>query len=398
MVHTYNIVLNQYTVWEDVRDIIVGDLDRDGKQEIIAASGWRIVVFENTANNEYELVWNSGNEIPVSMGVALNDAEQHARVTELARGEDLDEDGNLEIVAASHAWMFIYENNGNDSYNLIWKWKHDPHVVRFEPEIYDLHFTDADKDGLSEIIVVGTDEQRDQWGTLYNRFGWFLIWEVSENATSGQPLDNSYDMVFDQQLSIQGVSAFSVDVADHDHNGKSELFLGIGSGVNIWICVNDNLYAEIALLPTEFEATNVLSENTDGDTFLEIVVSQGKRLSVFEQNWTYPLSWFYYDNVWNSTDLPTSVTDIVVGDSNNNTLQEILATTAEGYVYSYEWITNSTLDEGGSTLLASEECTSLDDTSSGYMSPLSVAVLIISERKRGLKPGTHCDFYRRYVL
>ncbi|MFW9846620.1 MAG: FG-GAP-like repeat-containing protein, partial [Candidatus Thorarchaeota archaeon] len=379
LAYTYDISFNEVTLWEDVRDIVVGDQDQDGKLEIIAASGWRIVVFENVEDNLYQLVWQSGNQIPNVMGVSLWVSRDRSRVTELALGSDLDRDGLREIVAASHDWVFIFENTDNDTYSMVWQWQHLPHLARFIPEIYDLHVADADRDGFMEIIVVGTDERRDPWGEVYNAQGWFYIWENSEDA-DGNPVDNAFDEAIDQILSVQGVGAYSVDVADHDRNMKDELILGIGSGVNIWLNTGNNLYQEIALLPTEDPVSNVLSANTDGDSFYEIVVSQGRRVSVFEQNWTHPLEDHYYDNVWNSTKHPTDVTDIVIGDSNHNGLLEILVTAAEGYVYSYEWVSNGTLEEGGAIALASLSATGIpNDSSQGgrdYIENLSAVVLM----------------------
>ena len=57
----------------------VGDLDKDGKKEIIVGSGDidpQIHVFENNGDNSYALVWNSGNFFGRQMRVSIGDGDQ----------------------------------------------------------------------------------------------------------------------------------------------------------------------------------------------------------------------------------------------------------------------------------------------------------------------------------
>lgn len=337
--HNYTHILNKYTIWEDVKDLVVGDLDDDGKQEIIAVSGWRIVIFENIENNIYDMVWHSDNLIPQEMGVSLGDARDECLLTELAIDSDLDSDGHSEIAVASHEWLFIFEHVVNDTYDLVWVHEH-PYILfdAADPEIYDLLTADSDTDGYREVIVIGNDEIRNQWGELEGAYGWIRVWENAVNASNAEnPHKN--DVYYESFLEVRQSKTFSVAVADYDKSGKAELYIGEDIGVEIWLNTGNNTYALDKVLLTENAVSNVIKGNTDRDAFKEIIVSQEKQISVFEQTNVSVLTFY---NVWNSTKYSTKVTDLCIGDSNHNNISEILVTAAGGYVYSHEFLFNTT--------------------------------------------------------
>jgi len=129
-----------------VHDICVGDdLDNDGKKEIIAASG-QIHVYENTANNTYLEVWSS----PLTDALAV------------CVGQDLDRDGKKEIITGgvNNDIVSIYEFNGTDNgYSLVWN---STDITTIDGDINSITIgNDLDEDGEFEIIAGSSN------GTLY---------------------------------------------------------------------------------------------------------------------------------------------------------------------------------------------------------------------------------------
>ncbi|MGD2086189.1 MAG: VCBS repeat-containing protein [Candidatus Aminicenantes bacterium] len=193
--------------------LFVGDADSDGKSEIIAGTGWRpgyngkIYVFENTGDNTYKEVWNSGS--------TLSDCVETGAVG------DLDKDGKREIIVGSgdlDPQVHVFENTGDNSYALVWDSGDFFHRQLF------MTIGDADKDGNGEIIAGGEDR---------------LI-GVFENAG-----DNSYRLAWASPLMPYFVNY--VFIGDQDNDGQREI---------IAAC-DDRFYYGIAYV----------FENTSNDTY-----------------------------------------------------------------------------------------------------------------------------------
>jgi hypothetical protein len=69
------------TISNRVREVEVGDMDGDGHPEIIVSDqppggGGKIYVFENTGDNSYEPVWDSGTTLTMRIGrIAIGDLD-----------------------------------------------------------------------------------------------------------------------------------------------------------------------------------------------------------------------------------------------------------------------------------------------------------------------------------
>jgi hypothetical protein len=87
----------------------IGDQDKDGNREIIAGGEDKVVhVFEYTGNQEtpYPSVWNSGT--------------MNGTVDLITTG-DQDHDGNREIIApCADGKVYVFENTGNNTYSEVW--------------------------------------------------------------------------------------------------------------------------------------------------------------------------------------------------------------------------------------------------------------------------------------
>jgi len=190
---------------QDVSDVFSGgDLDGDGKKEIIASTYDKIFIFENSGNNSYEGVWNRTKDYYYCVCL----------------GNDLDGDGRKEIIAGTGGtdkMVFIYEYNGtNNGYEEVWN---SSLVTTIGDSIFSVCVADdLDGDGKKEIIA-GSGSTGDK---LY-------IFEF--NGT-----DNGYSKVWDSGSTIKGI-IYSICIGDDfDSNGKKEIITcSTGDGkVNIF--------------------------------------------------------------------------------------------------------------------------------------------------------------------
>ena len=138
------------------------DIDQDGNKEFISydATLRRIIVWETTGDNTYEVVWHMDKDDAQGQST-LNGSERSVMIT------DLDADGLLELV---QIWD-SFDPDSTDGFNALELWEHDPTSGEFLPQTptltYDpprmntqlirLEFmsvaTDVDGDGIVELIL-----------------------------------------------------------------------------------------------------------------------------------------------------------------------------------------------------------------------------------------------------
>ncbi|MBN1351497.1 VCBS repeat-containing protein [candidate division KSB1 bacterium] len=170
------------SLWGDARSVCVGsDLDQDGHYEIIAPSylnTGQIVVYEVTDNNTMEQVW-------VSPRMGSNYAYPFRRV----ETGDLDGDGKGEIIANlgrsldDGAGIYIFQWDGvqgSDNYGTeaIASYQ-DPEVVAAtDPRwvIEQFEVLDVDKDGAQELLIANNGANAEDF---------YVILSVTGNFESG---------------------------------------------------------------------------------------------------------------------------------------------------------------------------------------------------------------------
>jgi hypothetical protein len=79
-----------------------------------------------------------------------------------------------------------------------------------------------------------------------------------------------------------------------------------------------------------------VSVDTNNDGVMELVVGGGNQLSVFEYNSATDR----FKQIWVSAPLANQITELAVGDTNNNMLVDLIVTAKGGNLYAFEWLDN----------------------------------------------------------
>jgi len=198
------IILFSRVVWDDVKDLVLGDQDSDRRQEIIAAAGSRIYIFENVGNDKYTLTWNSSDAID-------------RPITAVNTADDLDNDAMREIVVAAGNMTYVFENSGDNEYKLVWSYSTPHATIRTIAAGY----TDGDING--ELIIGGTYRTNGQVIVLENvdDNNYMLTWVAEESHLRNNPVN-------------------SIILGNQDK--KQKIIVGHNNGVNIYETVGENQY------------------------------------------------------------------------------------------------------------------------------------------------------------
>lgn len=314
------------TIPDRVFDVAVGDTDKDGKPEIIAADfsfsgGAKIYVFENTGNNSYQLVWDSGTTL-------------NMRISRVAIG-DQDSDENLEIIAAgSHdippqnAKVYVFENIGDNDYQEVWNSGIDLDGM----EIPTIFLGDADNDGKREIII----------GAGYHWSNCKL--RVYENTG-----DNAYQQVWHSGNTLSD-TVLKGAVDDTDGDGKMEIIVGSG-GITKEVCVfeniGDNSYDLVKTISGFGKSPQAAVGDQDKDGKMEIIVgSQEEEWAVRVFEHTGLMGDNTYTEVWNSGTLDGRIGLVAIGDQDHDGKRELVVPCMDAYkVYLFENTGNNDYQE-----------------------------------------------------
>ncbi len=319
----------------NIFDMVIGDQDQDGREEIIVCAGLNIYVFEVAGNNMYDLVWVSEPLAFWAAGQSQEDDPTPKIPFTVDVDYDLDQDGYSEILVGAQDHLIIFENTGDNNYSIVYIYDYDS-LEGWDPFIRDIITDDINLDGLQDIIVVGTEEVITN-GYITASTGW-VRYLTNQLDADEVPIDNNYTQFY-EVIPIE--SAYCVDLAYHDDDHFPEIYIGTADGINIYECDDGLTPNFVRMLPTPNATFALTTGNTDGDSWGEVIAGVGMNITVFELNSTQNKSDMMYDPVWTSGELHHFISDICLGDSNVNNRTEIIATAMQGYLYAFEWTVNS---------------------------------------------------------
>lgn len=304
-------------------DVAVGDTDGDGNPDIIVSDhptsgGAKIYVFENMGDDSYQLVWNSGTTFTMPLCYM-----------EIG---DQDSDGKLEIIALESSGtipfngkIHVFENNGDNTYQEVWNSGVD--LSGIEPTGLFLG-EDADNDGKREIII-GTGYQcGDRKIRVYENTG-----------------DNAYQQVWNSGTALWD-TVLEGAVGDTDGDSKKEIVVGSGdlnSQVHVFECNGDNSYELVSSLGTFNRAIRAIIGDQDGDGKSEIIAGGYNVFHVFEH--TGITGENTYTSVWNSGTMDGSIDVIAIGDLDNDGNGEMIVPCGDGKTYLFENTGDNTYQE-----------------------------------------------------
>lgn len=223
----------------------VGDIDHDGKSDVIGQYGSVLRMYESPSSTEYptSLVWQSG-PMPNVVGFATV--------------SDTDRDGNLEIIYSRNSnssRLLIFENTADNAFALKLN-ASTSGIQESGPKV----IADLDQDGLQEIAFCGTN-------------GYVHIFESPANDVWQETFTDSTGML----------NAYAVTGGvDTDGNGKPELFVA-GAGTMVYEAVGDNTFVRVARLgSTTMSVTSNCVANTDGVGGLEYVCRRLLQIQVYK--------------------------------------------------------------------------------------------------------------------
>jgi len=232
------------------------DLDQDGQRELLfLAEGIGVTyIFENRGNNQNELVWSRFREPAWSFAFG-----------------DFDLDGRKEFATAnlgSLGRVSVYENTGNDQYEMIYQ---DTVNLPNGSDVFSGN--DLDQDGKPEFFVSFA-----RWvgGNIWDFY--LYMWEATGN--------NTYERTFiDRVRDIDYLDRWS-KCGDLDGNGVEELVWSIGAQVRVYKATGNNQFQLVWNWRNDHggdyphSLVNIYDMNKNG--YKEIVVSGWNKTSIFE--------------------------------------------------------------------------------------------------------------------
>jgi hypothetical protein len=226
-------------IWHHAEHLVTDcDLDQDGLKEIIVAAGLKVYIFEDknlTGGDQLQFVYEF--DLRQSDLNASSAWDWVSGITAMGAGDDIDYDGQNELVVAAGPFLFVFnvpvggfENTeDNDyfvtSYDLSGRYALLGNPVMESDYKYAwinaLALCDTDKDGYREIILGGVHDTRymrdNGFVYIYECRGgtFYKVWEAPEEVTYWNP-----------------VSVLKLD--DQDYDGYQEIIIGHTNGFDIW--------------------------------------------------------------------------------------------------------------------------------------------------------------------
>jgi hypothetical protein len=233
------------------------DLDSDSRNEImfVTSPPLGVVIFENVANNQNVVVWNTTQGI-FAWSFAFG---------------DIDLDGHKEFITADGSTLgrvYIYENTGDNQYEWVCT-----DTVRLPNGSDVFSGNDLDGDGKPEFFV---GFARIVGGSTWDFF--LYMWEATGN--------NTYERTHIATIRAVDWLEKRSKCGDIDGDGIEELVWSIGSQVIVYKATGNNQFERIWTWYYDHggdyphSLVNIYDMNRNG--YNEIVVSGNNKTSIFE--------------------------------------------------------------------------------------------------------------------
>lgn len=215
--------------------IAIDDLDGDADPDILVGN-----------TNDEALVWypndGTGN---FGSGFLLYDSTLVNNFVSVCT-QDLDNDGDKDILRADYTGFFLYENLGAGTFSLSQDFD-----IPYNYFAVKIHCSDTDEDGDSDILV--------SLGNNLSMPGHFLLYENNGNLTFSNP-----DTVF-----VSGNAPEDIVTADLDGDGSLDIIGGYPGIVRRLLNLGQNTFSGSRILNTYAsfspEVVKVVDMDNDGD-------------------------------------------------------------------------------------------------------------------------------------
>ncbi len=230
-------------IWDHAKHLLSDiDLDQDGLKEMVVTAGLKAYVFENlglTGGDRLHLI----HVIDLSQSNIAGKAgwDQVTEITAIASGDDLDYNGQSELLLAAGPFLLVYnvpeENYAgieSEEYFFTSEDSQGRYSLLGNPLVQtnyqyawisSIVCGDTDQDLLQEIILVGTEDTR----VLYPN-GFLYIYEAQ-----GGIFQYMWGLTSNSQKNVTNGNPFTtVAIDDQDYDLAQEIIIGHTYGVDIW--------------------------------------------------------------------------------------------------------------------------------------------------------------------
>ncbi len=222
------------------------DLDKDGHKEILSVG---LCIWENTGNNQNELVWRDTTHLSYRLAFG-----------------DFDRDGQMNF-ASSDGVVSVWECTGDDRYDVVFQ-----DTLRLSNG-YDVFMTnDIDRDSLPEFYVA---YEMVQQGKMY-----LYMWEA-DNAGSDE-----YHRTLVDSVSFSGTDWGRIsECGDIDGDGIDECIWTTPDRINVYKAFGDNDLREVWHWNDDhggFRSLVSTVYDVNGDGYNELITAGNAKISIFE--------------------------------------------------------------------------------------------------------------------
>ena len=247
------------TTADGARNVFVADIDSDGDLDIVSAS-----------HDDDTIAWyeNDGSSDPSFTKNVISTSADGARGVHIA---DIDSDGDLDIVSASRidnkiAW---YENDG--AANPSWS---TTTIATSAAGARDIHIADMDNDGDLDIVSASSGDDTIAW--YENDGAANPSWTATDIATTADGARDVYvsDLDNDGDLDIVSASTFDDTIAWYENDGAAnptwtatDISISADGASSVFIADMDSDGDLDIISASRFDDTIAWYENAGGNHF-----------------------------------------------------------------------------------------------------------------------------------